>query len=120
MLYFDALRFAPCFSLLRAHRHSLHPRRSDGKFVAQQNAEHFAEIIAGWSIITYSVRTAAMFLLAIFVGLFSSAFETISKALKYFGYFTAVVGMLVFVVYWLPSMVLFLIWGMWLLVELRK
>jgi len=87
-------------------------------FVAEQNTEHFAEIIAGWSIITYSVRTAAMFMLAIFVGLFSFTFESISNALKYFGYFVSVFGMLVFFVYWLPSMLLFLIWGIWLLIKL--
>jgi hypothetical protein len=75
--------------------------------VAEQNANHFAEIIAGWSIITYSVRTAAMFLLALFVGMFSLTFESIAKPLKYFGYFVSIFGILVFFVYWLPSMLCF-------------
>jgi hypothetical protein len=88
-------------------------------FVAEQNNDHFIEIIAGWSIITYSVRTAAMFMLAVFVGLFSWTFESMSKGVKYFGYFTAAFGVLVFLVYWLPSMLLFLIWGIWMLVELQ-
>jgi hypothetical protein len=88
-------------------------------FVAEQNAEHFAEIIAGWSIITYSARTAAMFMLAFFVGMFSFAFETFSKSLRYFGYFVSMFGMLVFVIYWLPSMILFLLWGMWVFIAIR-